>query len=152
MSPWAARGAWVNGQAAGPMSTLRQPAALDRQGEMSLTEIIRIHLLAAGAVILLAGPSFAEKEAIGDQDLDRVSAAGICRTGSRPCDASEEDAGAAQTSGIAQDRKGLQVATTTTNTLDLSQAQQGMRTVILNNIVGPSQVANGINVSGGGPR
>jgi hypothetical protein len=119
---------------------------------MSLTEIVRIHLLAAGAVALLAGLSSAEREVIGDQDLDRVSAAGICGVGTRACDASEEDPGAAQTSGITQDRSGLQLTTTTNNTLDLSQAQQGMRTVILNNIVGESQVANGINISGGGPR
>ncbi len=116
---------------------------------MTLTGIVRVHLLAACAVVLLAGPSSAEKEAIGDQDLDRVSAAGICGVGTRACDASGEDSGAAQTSGITQDGNGLRVSTTTNNTLDLNQAQQGMRTVILNNIVGESQVANGINVSGG---
>jgi hypothetical protein len=109
-------------------------------------------LLVLGAVWLLAGPAFAEKEAISDQDLDRVSAAGVCGAGSPVCDASE-DAGAAQTSMIPQDTNRAQVVFEPHYLLTLSGgAQQGTRALVLNNAVGTSQVANGINISGTGAR
>jgi hypothetical protein len=119
---------------------------------MNLAKLARVYLLVLGAVILLASPSFAGKEAIGDQDLDRVSAAGTCQAGSSACDASDEASDAAQPPATAQDKNGLQVTTTTINTLILGGGQQNLRAVILNNVVGTNQVATGVNVSAGGLR
>jgi hypothetical protein len=76
---------------------------------MSRTRIACVSLLVLGAVWLLAGPAFAGRKAISDQDLDRVSAAGVCGAGSHVCDASE-DSGAAQTSMTTPDTNGAQVA------------------------------------------
>ena len=119
---------------------------------MSRTRIACVSLLVLGAVWLLAGPAFAEKEAMSDQDLDRVSAAGVCGAGSHVCDASE-DSGAAQTAMLTQDTNGAQVVSAAHYLLTLSGgAQQGTRALVLNNAVGTSQVANGINISGMGAR
>jgi hypothetical protein len=119
---------------------------------MRRTDVARIYLVIAGCVCLLASPSFAEKEAISDQDLDRVSAAGTCKTGSSACDSPDDDSNAAQTSAIPPDKNGLQVTTTTNTSLTLNAAQQGARTLTLNNVVGTNQVATGVNVSAGGLR
>jgi hypothetical protein len=122
------------------------------RGEMSRTRIACVPFLVVGAVWLLAGPAFAGKEAIRDQDLDRVSAAGVCGAGSHVCNASE-DPGAAQTSMAAQDAKGAQVSVAPRYLLTLGEgAQQGIRALVLNNAVGTSQVANAINISGMGAR
>jgi hypothetical protein len=122
------------------------------RSDVNLAKLARVYLLVLAAVILLASPSFAGKEAISDQDLDRMSAAGTCQAGLSACDASDEDSGAAQPPAIAQDKNGLQVTTTATNILTLNGAQQGIRTFILNNVVGTNQIATGVNVSAGGPR
>ncbi len=119
---------------------------------MSLTNIARLTMLVPVAAFLLAGPAFAGKEAISDQDLDRVSAAGFCRAGSSPCDAVEEDSGGPQTLVITQGTNGLQVTTTMNSTVALNGAQQGIRTITLNNVVGTNQVANAMNIFAGGPR
>ena len=119
---------------------------------MNAAKRVRFSLLVLGAVILAAGPSYAEKEAISDQDLDRVSAAGTCPAGSAACNPTNEDSSAAQDSTIAQGTSGRQITNTAINALTLNQAQQAMRAAVLNNIVGTNQVANGINVFGGGPR
>ncbi len=119
---------------------------------MSRAEVARIHLVVVGCVCFLASPSFAGKQAISDQDLDRVSAAGGCKAESSACDASEDDSSAAQTSAITQGTNGLRVTTTMNGALALDGAQQSVQTLILNNVVGGNQIANGINLSGGGPR
>ncbi len=119
---------------------------------MSLTKITRLSMLVLIAAFLLAGPAFAAKEAISDHDLDRVSAAGICRARSSACDTVGEDSIGAQTSVITQGTNGLQVTTTMNSTLALNGAQQGIRTLTLNNVVGTNQVANAMNVFAGGPR
>ncbi len=109
-----------------------------------------LFLLGVGWV--LAGPAFAEKEIIGGQDLDRVSAAGVCGVGARACDA-PEDSGAAQASMITQDTIGAQFVFSPQYHLTLTGgAQQGTRALVLNNAVGTNQVANGINISGTGSR
>lgn len=121
--------------------------------EMTLTNIARLTMLVLLAAFLLAGPAFAAKEAISDQDLDRVSAAGTCKkAGSSACDTPEEDSIGAQTSVITQGTNGLQVTTTMISALALNGAQQGIRTLTLNNVVGTNQVANAMNVFAGGPR
>ncbi len=119
---------------------------------MSRADVARICLIVAGCVCFLASPSFAEKQAISDQNLDRVSAAGTCLAGSGACDAPDNDSNAAQTSAIAQGANGLRVTTTMNSALTLGEAQQSIQTLILNNVVGGNQIANGINLSGAGPR
>ena len=116
---------------------------------MTLITAARLPLALLAAVLLLASPSMAEKQLIGEQDLDRVSAAGICVSGPQACDASDEDSGRTQASVLTRDKIGMHLTATAVNSLDLNQAQQGTRTSILNNIVGVSQVANGINLFGG---
>ena len=119
---------------------------------MNLADRTCVLMLALVAVILVAVPSFAGKEAISDQDLDRVSAAGTCQGGSAACDPTDEDSSTAQNSTITQGTSGRQITNTAINILTITQAQQGMRATVLNNLVGTNQVANGINVFGGGPR
>jgi hypothetical protein len=119
---------------------------------MSRTRIACVPLLVLGAVWLLAGPAFAEKEAMSDQALDRVSAAGVCGAGSHVCDVSE-DSGAGQTSMTTEDTSGAQIAFAARYLLTFGGgAQQGTRALVLNNAVGTNQVANGINISGMGAR
>jgi hypothetical protein len=119
---------------------------------MSRTRIAGVFLLVLSAVGLLVGPAFAGKEAISDQDLDRVSVAGVCGTGSHVCDASENsDAG--QASMITQNAHGAQVTSAAHYLLTLgSGAQQGTRALVIDNAVGANQLANGINISGMGAR
>jgi hypothetical protein len=119
---------------------------------MSRADAARIYLIVAGCVCLLASPSFAEKQIISDQDLDRVGAAGTCPAGSSACDPSDDDSSAAQTSAITQDNNGMRVTTTFDASLTLKASQQGSRTLTLNNVAGTNQVATGINVSAGGTR
>jgi hypothetical protein len=119
---------------------------------MSRADVVRIYLIVAGCVCFLASPSFAEKQVISDQELDRVGAAGACPAVSSTCDVSDNDSGAAQASAITQDKNRLQVTTTTNTSLTLNAAQQVARTLTLNNVVGTNQVATGVNVSSGGPR
>ncbi len=109
-------------------------------------------LFVLGAGWFLADPACAEKEAITDQDLDRVSAAGVCGAGAPACDGSEEPV-AAQASTVTQDKRTMQVDIAGRYSLTLGAgAQQGMRALILNNAVGTNQIANGINISAGSAR
>ncbi len=122
------------------------------QGEMSPIRTACLFLLVLGTGWLLAGPACAEKEAISDQDLDRVSAAGICGVGAYACDGSDESV-AAHVSAGAQDSRTMQVNVAERYFLAIGLgAQQGSQALILNNAVGTNQIANGLNISGGGAR
>lgn len=96
---------------------------------------------------LLGGLSFAGMETLSDNDLDRVSAAGHCEEGSTaPCDASNADP--------SPDGEHASIPATLSgqisHQLSLEQAQQGVRALAITNVSGMNQVANGMNIAGGG--
>ncbi len=110
-------------------------------------------LLVLGTGWFLADPACAGKEAITDPDLDRVSAAGVCGTTNAHACGSLEDSGSAQEPTVAQDTSTLRVDAAARYHLGFGAgAQQGTQALILNNAVGTNQIANGINISGGGAR
>ncbi len=110
-------------------------------------------VLLLGAGWLLADPACAGKEAITGPDLDRVSAAGVCGTTDAHACGSSEESGSAQDPTAAQDTSRLRIDAAARYHRGFGAgAQQGTQALILNNAVGTNQIANGINISGGGAR
>lgn len=97
---------------------------------------------------LLGGPTFAGMETLSDNDLDRVSAAGHCEEKSTiPCETSNGNS----TSDGENASVPAFLSGQASQQLTLEQAQQGIRALAITNVSGMNQVANGMNIAGGGP-
>jgi len=79
----------------------------------------------------LAAPSFAAKQAVSDEELDMVTAAG-------------------QPVVITVGTSGTVIFLSSTNIASVLQSgsQNALRALVLNNVTGENQVANGVNISG----
>jgi hypothetical protein len=93
--------------------------------------------------------SLLAKKAVDEEELDRVNAAGVCRPQGATCEGTAVDQAAqADKNAVAQEISAGLPSGSSSSSVTLTNAQQAINALTVNNVAGLNQVANGINVSG----
>jgi hypothetical protein len=93
--------------------------------------------------------SLLAKKTIDEEELDRVNAAGVCHPQGATCEGTAVDQAAqADKNAVAQEIGAGLPSGSSSGSLTLTNAQQAINALAVNNVSGLNQVASGINVSG----